>query len=342
MKVLVEQTLAEEFATRNTDCDVQTFDNRNIEREEFIEKMQGVEALGFRWPMRFEIDEAMLGYFPDLKHVHKSGSGLEHSQVLDLAALKRLGIMFSNNAGLNADVVAEYALMLTVLSLRPAVVHYINRGRDGIWSEERPAEIPAPLTLANKTVGVIGLGAIGTAIAQRLKAMNVGCILGYQRNPRFEHTAFIGLEWTGLDDLLRRSQVIIVALPINATTTGLISRERIALMRTDATVINIGRGGVFDEQALYESLRDRKIRAAGLDVLTEEPSSSPLMHLPNVIVTPHTAGTAVEMQQLQVAGAIDALVDFAAGREPRRLWDRSVLAAPSLRAIWLRTAQANL
>lgn len=97
------------------------FDNRNIERTEFIEKMQGIDALGFRWSIKFEIAETMLAYCPNLKHVHKSGSGLEHGQVLDLATLKRLGILFSNSAGLNADVVAEYALMLTILSLRPAV-----------------------------------------------------------------------------------------------------------------------------------------------------------------------------------------------------------------------------
>lgn len=336
MRILLEETLADAAKDPLAGHELVYFASRSASREQVLSLASEADSVGIRWPLTFSIDRDFLAACPRIKHIHKSGTGLEHPGVLDVNALDELGILFSNNAGLNADVVAEHAILLTLLSLRPATVAHVEAAREGRWDATVPAGVPAARTLVGKTVGVVGLGNIGTSVVIRLRSMNVGRILGYQRHQRYEHVAYAGLEWTDLDELLAESDVIILCLPINPSTENLIDRRRIGLIRKDATLINVGRGGVLDEVALYEALRDGRMRGAGLDVLAEEPSTSPLMSLPNVLVTPHTAGTAVEMQQLQISGAIDAIASFAGRRVPPRLVNGELLALPQLRADWLR------
>jgi len=336
MRIVLEETLAEAARARLPGHDVVPFASRTDARARVLELMAGADVLGFRWPLAFDIDREFLASASSLKHIHKSGTGLEHPGVLDIHAAEELGILFSNNAGLNADVVAEHAVLLTLLAMRPATIHHAITAREGRWDPAMPAGTPPARKLAGKTVGVVGLGQIGTSIIKKLGGLSVGKIYGYQRRRSFEHSVYADVEWLELDNLLATADIIILCLPINASTEKLIDRRRIGLIRADATVINIGRGGVLDEEAFYEALRDGRIRAAGLDVLAEEPSASPIMRLPNVIVTPHMAGTAVEMQEMQIGGAIDAIADFVQRRVPRRLANPAVLSSPQLRAEWLR------
>lgn len=335
MKIVMEQSYRPVAEERLEGHEIVCFDNRNASRAEVLSAAQDADVMMFRWPLTFTIDADFVGALPQLKLVHKSGSGFENDQVLDLNALSKAGVMFTNNAGLNADVVAEHAILLTLLSLRPATPSFVQNARQGTWDQTDPSGVPAARTLVGKTVGIIGLGQIGTAVAVRMKAFGVERLLGYQRRPRFEHSAFANLEWVGLDELLAQSDVIVLCLPLSPATTGLINAERIGKIRPDATLVNVGRGAVIDEAALFDALRDGRIRAAGLDVLAEEPSQSPLMSLPNVIVTPHTAGTATEMQALQLSGSVDPVGDFLARRAPRRLLNADVLRCPALRAPWL-------
>lgn len=335
MRILLEETYAPLADQALAGHDLAYFASRTTPRPEVESRIQGAEALVLRWPLSFGIDRAFLTQARDLKHIHKSGTGLEHQQVLDLQAVQDLGILFSNNAGLNADVVAEHAVLLTLLALRAPTLGQAMAARQGIWSQALPPGAPAATGLAGKVVGIVGLGQIGTAIASRMRGMGAARILGHQRQPRFEQEMLLGLEWRGLDALLAEADVIVLALPITPATAGLIDARRIALMRPEASLINVGRGGVLDEAALYAALSQGRLRAAGLDVLAEEPSQSPIMGLPNVIVTPHTAGTATEMQARQLSGSIEAVGDFLAGRRPRRLANPAVLSLAQLRAPWL-------
>lgn len=336
MRIVLEETFSEAAKARLPGHEIVPFASRIDSREHILGLLAGADAMAFRWPLTFDIDRDLLTRVSSLKHIHKSGSGLEHPGVLDLAAADDLGILFSNNAGLNADVVAEHAILLTLLAMRPSTIHHAAAARAGKWDPSTPQGAPAARKLSGKSIGVVGLGQIGTSIVKKLRGLSVGQIYGYQRRRSFEHAIYADVEWLELDALLSTADIIILCLPINASTEKLIDRRRIGLIRRDATVVNIGRGGVLDEDAFYEALRDGRIRAAGLDVVTEEPSSSPIMSLPNVILTPHTAGTATEMQEMQIAGAIDAIADFVECRVPRRLTNPALLKAPQLRADWLR------
>lgn len=338
MRIVIEETFADEARARLPGHEIATFASKSDGREHILSLMQGADVLGFRWPLTFGIDREFLAACPSLKHIHKSGTGLESPTVLDLQAVADLGILFSNNAGLNADVVAEHAVLLTLLAMRPATIDQAVAARAGRWDAgAAPAGTPPARMLAGKSVGVVGLGQIGTSVVKKLRGLSVGRIYGYQRRRSFEHSIYADVEWLDLDALLATADIIILCLPINASTQNLIDRRRIGLIRKDATVINIGRGGVLDEAAFHEGLRDQNIRFAALDVLTEEPSTSPIMQLPNVIVTPHMAGTATEMQAMQIAGAVDAMADFVDGRLPPRLANPAVLETPQLRAEWLKT-----
>jgi D-3-phosphoglycerate dehydrogenase len=337
MKFVLEQSYADAAARQLAGHELSYFDTRSITRPQLLSALEGADVLGFRWPLPFDLDRAFLAEAKTLKHIHKSGAGLEHAGVLDLAAIRELGILFSNNAGLNADVVAEHAVLLSLLAMRPATFAHVQAARSGDWNQSVPQGVPASRTLAGKCVGVVGLGQIGTSLVRKLRGLSVGRILGYQRHPRAELTILAGVEWTGLDELLASADLIVLCLPLSPSTTGLIDRRRVGLIRPEASIVNVGRGAVIDETALYEALRDGRIRSAGLDVLEPEPSHSPIMGLPNVIVTPHTAGTALEMQAQQVVAAVEAMADFGARRTPRRLTNPETLATPHLRADWLRT-----
>jgi len=336
LRIVLEETFGDVARARLQGHDLDFFASRSDDRDHILKLTVDADVLGFRWPLSFDIDRDFLTRAASLKHIHKSGTGLEHPGVLDLKAAEELGILFSNNAGLNADVVAEHAILLLFLAMRAATVQQAVWAKEGRWDQSLPAGVPPARMLAGKSVGVVGLGQIGASVVKKLRGLSVGRIYGYQRRRPFEHSIYADLEWLELDALLQTADVIILCLPINASTEKLIDRRRIGLIRPDATVINIGRGGVLDEAAFYEALRDGRIRAAGLDVLTEEPSQSPIMTLPNVIVTPHMAGTAVEMQAMQIAGAVDAIADFAARKVPPRLTNPQVLESPRLRADWLR------
>lgn len=338
LKILIEETLRAEANELLSGHDVVTFATGADDRYVLTSKARDVDALVLRWPLSFPVDVEFFAACPDLKYIHKSGSGLEHPDVLHIDACTAAGVVFSNNSGLNADVVAEHAILLTLMALRPDTLTQINRMREGSWDPSPANGVPRPRTLIGKTVGIVGLGQIGTCVAARMQAMRVGRILGYQRTHRFEQTYFAGIEWVELRDLLESSAVIVLCLPLTPTTTGLIDRELIGAIRPGAVLVNVGRGGVVDEVALFEAARDGQLAAVGLDVLEVEPSDSPLLRLPNAFVTPHTAGTTVEMQQIQRQAAIEAVAEFARRRRPPRLVNPEVLKSPALRATWLRTA----
>lgn len=340
MKILLERSLAQSADAYLQGHDITAVDTGALTRESFAEAIREADAFGFRWQLPFEIDRAALSAAPRLAYIHKSGAGLEHDRVIDLQALDDLGILIGNNVGVNAEAVAEHAVMLTLMALRTPSLAQMIAAREGRWDSAQPEGVPRARTLGGKTVGILGMGRIGIATAQRLKAMGVARILGYRRSP-FSEAARAVAQQVSLDEVLAEAEILILALPISDSTRGLLGAGRFAQLRPGVTLVNVGRGAVIDEAALLAALQGGAVRAAGLDVLAEEPSQSPLMRLPNVILTPHTAATAVEVQEAQISAALAALADFTAGRMPPRLMTPSTLASPALRAAWLAPRQGE-
>jgi D-2-hydroxyacid dehydrogenase (NADP+) len=230
------------------------------------------------------ITEENLSKLPKLKWIQLLSAGFDGT---DFSLLKRHGITFTNakdiyHISMAEDVVAK------ILTLNRNYKVYAENMKQGIWKPiRREPEI------YGSTVGILGTGSIAKEIAKRLKAFET-TIIGYRKTASpevfFDETLY---GEAGLDDLLKRSDYVIVTLPLNSQTRNLLSREKLALMKTSALFINVARGAIVDQAALTEMVRDGKIRGAGLDVTTPEPlpPDHELWRLPNVIITPHNSSS---------------------------------------------------
>ncbi len=308
---------SEEFLA---DHELLFFDGPSVQLDAITEAWREIEILAARRPFPFFVDRAVIEALPRLQLVHKSGTGVEG---FDLEALSEQGILLANNRGVNASCVAEHIVLLSLLCLRNSF-QYLANMRNGVW-QQSPLHA-AVFQLEGKTVGIVGMGAIGCEVAKRMAAFGTH-ILAYQRRPSLEGSILGGVRWVPLDDLLRESDVVTVHVPLTRETERLIGARELGLMKPTAVLINTSRGRVVDERALYEALTEGRLLAAGLDVFEREPTptDNPLLRLQNVLATPHIAGRSVEMNRGQIAATMGDLKSFLAGRRPRNLLNPEVL-----------------
>lgn len=209
---------------------------------------------------------------------------------MNLPLMRALEVPCANNGGANSWAVADHALML-MLALYRQQIHTDPATRQGNWS--------APITgtntfeMANKLVGVLGMGNIGRQVARRVQGFDAK-VQYYDMYPLPEdRERELDVRRVDLDELFRTSDILTCHTPLTPETRHIVSRERIALMKPTAVIINTSRGPVVDETALIEALRQGKIAGAGLDVFEQEPvdPDNPLLRMDNVVVTAHIAGT---------------------------------------------------
>lgn len=209
---------------------------------------------------------------------------------MNLPLMRALEVPCANNGGANSWAVADHALML-MLALYRQQIHTDPATRQGNWS--------APITgtntfeMANKLVGVLGMGNIGRQVARRVQGFDAK-VQYYDMYPLpEERERELDLRRVSLDELFRTSDILTCHTPLTPDTRHIVSRERIALMKPTAVIINTSRGPVVDEAALIDALRQGKIAGAGLDVFEREPvdPNNPLLRMDNVVVTAHIAGT---------------------------------------------------
>jgi phosphoglycerate dehydrogenase-like enzyme len=299
---------------------------------EFAEYLEGAQVLITRRVFPFLFDQALIDQAPTLQFIQKSGTGVDWFPV---PLLNDAGILLANNAGFNATAVAEHTVMLILLCLRGGVANFA-KWREGIWERSTPY---TPVLLEGKTVGIVGLGAIGQHVARAMLGLGAQ-VVATQHRP---HPLPAGLETVTvlpLDDLLRQADIVTLHVPLTGSTRALIGARELALMKPSATIINTSRGQVIDEPALVAALQTGRLRAAGLDVLAQEPTppDNPLLRMTNVVVTPHIAGAAQEINQRQVEGSLTNAARFAAGELPERLVNPEILSQPQLRPRHLRTS----
>ncbi|MHB8158010.1 MAG: hydroxyacid dehydrogenase [Desulfocucumaceae bacterium] len=237
-----------------------------------------------------KVTERLIASAPGLKVVGRLGVGLDN---IDLGACKKAGaeVVFARNA--NAISVVEYvfAAMLSFSRQQHKATEDVKKGN---WSRKK-------FTLSElygKTLGLIGVGEIGTRLAARARAFGMN-ILGHDPflAPYEVAITEFGVSMTSLENLLSESDFISLHVPLNENTRNFINKETLALMKPTACIMNTSRGGIISEQDLYEALKNERIAGAALDVLSKEPpQASPLLELDNVILTPHIAGLTEEAQ----------------------------------------------
>ncbi len=214
-------------------------------------------------------------------------------QQIDHLAAAEHGIPVCNCAGANDIPVAEHTVMAGIALMRELA--WTDRQiRAGEWPQfGRPNR-----EVAARTWGIVGFGRIGRQVAKRLQGWEMEILYFDAFRPSPDDEAALGVQYAELDDLLARADVVSLHVPLLPDTRHLIDARRLGLMKPDAGLVNVARGGVVDEAALLEVLRAGKLRGAALDVFEQEPlpAGHPFTELDNVILSPHTAGTVVEAQ----------------------------------------------
>lgn len=243
----------------------------------------------------------VLASCPKLKIISIWGTGTDN---VDLADCERRGVAVRNTPGVNANAVAEHAitLMLSVLRKVPSMDADLRAGR---WAR-------APLAqLEGKTVGIVGFGAIGQRVAKLASAFGAA-ILVHTLTPDNGRAAAAGARAVSLDDLLQEADVVSLSLRLDPATTGYIGRERLAMMKPTAILVNTARGALVNKTALLDALSSGTIAGAGLDVFHEEPipPGDPILSAPNVVLTPHVAGNTPEVIAAGLEKAVQNLKDF--------------------------------
>lgn len=237
------------------------------------------------------IDAEMIKSAPKLKLLHKWGIGVDK---FDLDAARAARIPVAITAGANAGAVSEHTVMLMLATYRRLALAD-RKLRDGIWI--RPQIRGQAYQLSGKTVGLLGFGNVGRMVAHRLAGFNVTILYHDIRRADMATEKSLRVKPVTLDELLERSDVLSLHVPLTRVTRGMINGDAIARMKTGAILINAARGEVLDEPALYDALVNGKLHGAGLDVFAKEPAdpANPLLKLDQVVVTPHTAGSAIDL-----------------------------------------------
>ena len=249
-----------------------------------------------------------------LKLVQLISAGYDH---VDIEAARKAKVPVSNNGGANAIAVAEHTIML-MLAVQKRVVRFHNDVVAGKWRAGNPNESRI-YELAGKTLGIVGLGNIGKKVARRAAAFDMA--VQYYDIARLteDQEDAIGARFVLLEELLRTSDVVSLHVPLTDRTRGMLGVRELGMMKRSAIVVNTCRGLVIDEDALHRALAQGQIAGAGLDVFVEEPpaSSHPLFALPNVTLTPHSAGPTWENWTARFRNGFDNIQRVAAGDKPR-------------------------
>jgi D-3-phosphoglycerate dehydrogenase / 2-oxoglutarate reductase len=256
------------------------------DRAALLSAVAGADALLVRSATK--VDAEVFAATDKLKVVARAGVGLDNVEV---PAATARGVLVVNAPTSNIVSAAEHAvaLLLAVARRVPAADASL---RGGEWKRSSFSGVE----IAGKTVGVVGLGKIGQLFAQRLAAFNTE-LIAYDPYVSAARAAQLGIELVTLDELLRRADVISVHLPKTPETKGLINADALAKTKPGVLIVNAARGGLIDEDALADALRDGHVGGAGVDVFVTEPTtSSPLFELPNVVATPHLGASTSEAQ----------------------------------------------
>lgn len=239
----------------------------------------------------------------DLKVIGRAGIGVEN---IDVEAASKRGIVVMNTPGGNNVTTAEHTISL-MLSLARHIPQAVASLKVGEWKREKFMGVE----LCNKTLGIIGLGNVGSIVAERALGFKMK-VLSHDPFVRSETAARLGAELVSLDEIYARSDFITVHVPLTNETRGLINRKSFAKMKPGVRIINCARGGIVDEKDLVDALRQGKVAGAALDVFVDEPppSDHPLLKMEQVITTPHLGASTDEAQKNVAIGVAEQVVDF--------------------------------
>ena len=291
---------------KNSGMDLIDMRGSGIQDSKFVEALTGVNAI--LCGNDLVVNDAVLDIAPKVKAIAKMGAGLD---TVDITAATRHNAIVFHTPGANNQAVADHTFGLILNVARK--INYCDRSlRENRWEHTKIMG----LEIWQKTLGLIGLGAIGRCVALRAKGFQMK-IVAYDP---FWPTAFAdeqGIEQVDLEELLKVSDIVSIHVPLIAETKWMIDEKSLTLMKPSAILVNAARGGIVNETDLYQALKNKVIAGAGLDVFENEPpTNSVLLDLDNVVLTPHTAAFTFEGMNNMSLGVVEQLIAYYHGNKP--------------------------
>ncbi len=270
------------------------------------------DATGLLGVAKDKVDATLLGRCPALRSIAIASTGYDS---VDVAAVRSGGVQVTHTPAVLSGAVADHAFFLMTGARRRAQEH-MTMFRTGAWDHHLALDELLGLDVHGQTLGLVGYGQVGKAIARRAVGYDME-VIEYSRGP---HDA--NAQSVELDDLLSRADIVVLCLPLLPETYHLIGVAQLRSMKPTATLVNVGRGATLDQEALVVALREGWIHSAGIDVFETEPIADPahpLLQLPNAFVTPHMASATLAARASMVSIAADDLAAMMQGRAPRHL-----------------------
>lgn len=280
-------------------------------KAQLISRLKG--KVGAFTTLSERVDEEVLTANPELRVVANMAVGYNN---LDVAACTAHGVLVSNTPGVLSETTADlgFALMMAAARRMAEAERFLRSGRWDRWSYD----MLMGCDVHGSTLGILGMGQIGYAIARR-GALGFGMRVIYHNRSRLplERETAVGAQWVDMPTLLSQADHLVLVVPYSPQTHHLIGAAQLAQMKPAATLTNVARGGIVDDAALAQALRERRIAAAALDVFEGEPAVHPaLLEVPNVVLTPHIGSASVRTRLAMADLAADNLIAALTGGRP--------------------------
>jgi D-3-phosphoglycerate dehydrogenase len=321
--------LEQKLAAEVTDMDIRLLSRASVSEDDLIRAARDADALLVS--TREAVTRRVLERIPRVKVISRYGVGLDN---VDLDAATDAGIVVTHYPGYCTSEVADHALAM-ILALNRRIVEQDRALREGAWLEHGPATrriLRGPVEpLREQTLGIVGFGRIGQAVAARAKPFNMTIIAA---DPYLDPEVMVaaGVEPVTLDELLQRSDIVTIHAPLTPETRGLINAETLALMKPSAVLVNTARGPIIDLTSLARALEEGRLAGAALDVVDPEPlpADAPFYQMPNVILTPHSAYYSERSVDVVRRETLLEALQVLRGRRPRTVANPAVLEKVTL------------
>jgi len=244
------------------------------------------------------LNKRVLEALPELRCISRVGVGLDN---IDLQVAEKLGIRVKNTPDAPTRAVAELTISL-ILDLLRGISMHDREVRNGIWNKKLGYQI------LNKKVGIIGLGRIGRTVAELLTGLGA-CVQGYDLYPNRAWAEQYSIEIMNFSDILKKSDIVTIHIPFSKENAALVGEAEIKKMKKGAFLLNLSRGGIVDEAALYRALKDNHLAGAAVDTFATEPYHGPLVELDSIILTPHMGSYTCESRIAMEINAAENLIE---------------------------------
>lgn len=292
------------------EVNVWPYDDVKVERDVLLKEVE--RADGILTMLSDQIDEQLLSRAKNVKVIANLAVGYDN---IDIEAATKHNIIITNTPDILKDTTADltFALLLATARRIPESINYVKEGKWTSW----PPFLLAGSDVHHKTIGIVGMGSIGEAIAKRATGFDMQ-ILYHNRTRKPEAEKKLNAKYVSFDELVTESDFVVCMTPLTEETKDMFNEDVFKKMKKSAIFINTSRGGVVDEEALYRALKNSEIKAAGLDVFKNEPigADHPLLELDNVVALPHIGSASFETRYNMMHLAVDNIISVLEGKDP--------------------------